>query len=864
MNEDHQKRIESAFRAAHNRAAEARAKGYDPDISPESRQVNSLGGRVESLVGPTDIGPFIESLEEKSLPRHVIAARTVRHILKTHSAERVDTAYRCALAVVSRGVVTAPLDGLLKAHVTAPRNVRYLRLQFSSPIRSMPPAARALALLLGDVLRREMGLDAYVPDDDDLDRYLEEFAILSQEGFLEPVTKPHVLRGLIRACPVQVDGDPYFDMEVIKTRDLPKHPNNFVRPAPAILFVEGLASHISDMPGWLEELELDGWDMETDGKESSIKPFSSGPGGRIWLADPWGEEGFSKKTGLARNTGCGTVGMHPAAMKLLDGVAVPGAIVGMADHPGTFTLASVDGIRAPRVKLKDGTVKEIDPDDEKVLTMDSVEDMGEILVDGHPELSGMVPYLHRVPRCSLRHMSPDMHGLFPLSGTGGRHRGIKQALSGTIITELGVRKCPECSSTGFMPRCMSCGSFREHTGTTTSTKVDLDDMFFGAIHSLGMSRVPEVKGLDLMHSRDKTPEPLEKGILRAKHGLPVFKDGTVRMDMINLPLRAFTLKEIGIDLDRLRSLGYTQDISGEPLQYADQLVELMPQDVVLPRSAAADLLNVCRLVDDELELFYGMDPFFKAQKEEDLVGQLVVSLAPHGCTGIVGRIVGINDVRGLMAHPDFHGAKDRDCDGDEDALILLMDVLLNFSRSYLPSFRGGRMDVPILLITRINNERAARWDTDTSNISRGPNRSTLEDLPNLWDRWEVELSLAKKLGFGKLDELSRDVIIRETGDLWERLREFGSQNVQCSRCGATARRMPISGHCRRCNGIMNLCIKPEVINSHLEHLLSLCSASDPDGHLSGTVDIIRSVHDSMFKNDIYRKSTLDEFGEERE
>ena len=42
------------------------------------------------------------------------------------------------------------------------------------------------------------------------------------------------------------------------------------------------------------------------------------------------------------------------------------------------------------------------------------------------------------------------------------------------------------------------------------------------------------------------------------------------------------------------------------------------------------------------------------------------------------------------------------CDGDEAAVILLMDMLLNFSRKFLPSHRGGTQDAPLVLNIKIN------------------------------------------------------------------------------------------------------------------------------------------------------------------
>ncbi len=42
------------------------------------------------------------------------------------------------------------------------------------------------------------------------------------------------------------------------------------------------------------------------------------------------------------------------------------------------------------------------------------------------------------------------------------------------------------------------------------------------------------------------------------------------------------------------------------------------------------------------------------------------------------------------------------CDGDEDCVMLLMDGLLNFSKSYLPDKRGGQMDAPLVMSSRID------------------------------------------------------------------------------------------------------------------------------------------------------------------
>ena len=97
-----------------------------------------------------------------------------------------------------------------------------------------------------------------------------------------------------------------------------------------------------------------------------------------------------------------------------------------------------------------------------------------------------------------------------------------------------------------------------------------------------------------------------------------------------------------------------------------------------------------------------MEPFYRVSSADDLVGHLAIGLAPHTSGGVLCRIIGWTDASAGYAHPLFHAAKRRNCDGDEDSIMMLMDGLLNFSRAILPANRGGRMDAPLVLTTRLN------------------------------------------------------------------------------------------------------------------------------------------------------------------
>ncbi|MFW6449188.1 MAG: DNA polymerase II large subunit, partial [Halobacteriota archaeon] len=337
----------------------------------------------------------------------------------------------------------------------------------------------------------------------------------------------------------------------------------------------------------------------------------------------------------------------------------------------------------------------------------------------------------RPEKSEPRELSPAVHCLFPVGAAGGE-----------IEVELNRRVCPECGAEGYLPRCDACGAHTEARYTcpacdvpvehdesdrricprcereatcVTETTVDVEARFEAALAHVDVRRrtLEIVKGVKGLTSERKTPEPLEKGVLRAKHDVTVFKDGTCRYDMTDLPVTAVRPEEVGVDAETFRVLGYETDVDGEALRYDDQLVELRYQDLILSDDAAEYLFRTSRFVDDLLTAFYDLSPFYELDGPDDLVGELVLGLAPHTSAAVIGRVVGFTSASVGYAHPFFHAAKRRNCDGDEDCVMLLMDGLLNFSEAYLPSSRGGRMDAPLVLSTRVD---PAEIDDEAHNI----------------------------------------------------------------------------------------------------------------------------------------------------
>ncbi|MBU4222523.1 MAG: hypothetical protein KKA10_13085, partial [Euryarchaeota archaeon] len=324
----------------------------------------------------------------------------------------------------------------------------------------------------------------------------------------------------------------------------------------------------------------------------------------------------------------------------------------------------------------------------------------------------------RPEKSDKREMKPAPHVLFPIGEAGGRRRSLQNAKDhvededngarrniefgtgltvqkekvGTIKVQIGQRYCPSCRTRTFKNRC-ACGKFtlpllkcpscgievqkpvcpkcNKETSSAMEMDIDFKSECLLALKNLGeRDNLVSIKGVLGLTSKNKTPEPLEKGILRAKHGIVMFKDGTVRYDLSDMPLTHIKPKEIGVPVAKLRELGYDKDVYGKPLVDENQILELKVQDIVVSKDCGEYLLKTAGFIDDLLTKYYKVDPYYNISSISELIGKLVIGLAPHTSAGVLGRLVGFTTASVGYAHPFFHAAKRRNCfHGDEKLLV---------------------------------------------------------------------------------------------------------------------------------------------------------------------------------------------------
>ncbi len=1076
-------------------AEEARSMGYDPEMHVEIPRAKDLAVRVEELTGVRGIAERIRELTAKHGDRGMVSILIAKEIAKKYEnvEEALDKAVRVGLAVLTEGILVAPLEGIASIKLKDDGNGgRYVSIYYAGPIRGAGGTAQALSVLIADAVRRELGIERYVPTEEEIERYKEEIQLYDRRKHLQYRPSDKEIETVVKNSPICIDGEGTEDFEVSGYRDLPRIEGNKVRGGMCLVIAEGVIQKAKKIKGYVEKLNIDGWNWiselipeeKSDSKESKAEKYIEDiVAGRPVFAYPSRPGGFRLRYGRCRAGGLATISVNPATMQILNRFIAIGTQL-KTEKPGKAGgMTSCDSIEGPIVLLKNGDLIQVNTMDEakriydpenNVDLVEKIVDVGEILVPygefnennypllpasytiewweqeaeragvkeavnspedafrisekygvplhpdynlfwhdfdvdiikklsvyveknskwmngklllkkdekikeiitnlgvlhrerefyeiekyGYPLLRCLGLELHdgkivrvqnpeeydtedpvklvsslagvkimpRAPsRIGARMGRPEkaaerrmkkqtINVLFPVGEEVGNRRLLTDAAKlDQVVVEVGERKCPSCGTITHQTYCPKCGERTVFTDRIIEMKVDLGKLLDEAADNLGVKLTVPVKGVKKMMSAEHIPEPLEKGILRAMHEVYVFKDGTIRFDMSDIAITHFRPKEVGLSVKKARELGYTHDYLGNELVSEEQVLELKVQDIILPKSAGEYLYRVAQYVDDLLEKFYKIPKFYNLRSTDDLIGHLVMGLAPHTSAGVLGRIVGFSEANVGFAHPFFHAAKRRNCDGDEDSVMLLLNALLDFSRKYLPTTRGGLMDAPLVLTTRIDpseiDKEALNVDVgsrypiefyeatlrkakpkevekyidfvkkrlgtprqyegfsfthDTKDINIGVHTSAYKTLGNMEKKIESQIELARKTrAVDERDMASRIISHHFIPDIMGNLKKYGTQKFRCSKCNAKYRRVPLGGVCPKCGGKIILTVYPKSVMKYLDKALKLAYDFNVDPYLMQRLEILKESIGSIMsleseETEEKNKITLDNF-----
>ncbi len=536
----------------------------------------------------------------------------------------------------------------------------------------------------------------------------------------------------------------------------------------------------------------------------------------------------------------------------------------------------------------------------------------------------------RPEKAAPRQMKPPTHVLFPVTDKGGPSRDIlKAARTEHFFTNIFSRTCPKCNASSIGIKCTMCDietvvlktcqvcrnettdsycqRCKRNTIAHSYREFPLKSKLLSAQQLVEIRAQEPLKGVKDLISQDKIAEPLEKGIIRQKFGLTIFKDGTTRFDATNSPLTQFKPAWIGTSISKLYDMGYTHDIDGKRLDDPEQIVELRMQDVIIPYESGRYLVAVCKYVDQLLTKFYKHSAFYNVKDIDDLVGHLIVGLAPHTSVGIVGRIIGYTETHVCFGTPNWHSAKRRDADGDADSIMLLMDILLNFSRLFLSDRIGGLMDAPLLvqplvlphesqpqahnlevvknfplefftntfeqikasavrsvdvIKSRLDSEQQFcdyHFTHKTSTLTTTKSRSAYSTLGSMLDKFDMQIRNAEMIDAVNTSEIVSNVISTHlVPDIMGNLRSYARQKFRCTKCSRSYRRVPLVQHCY-CGNALIPTISKRSVEKYLKLAKRLTDKYDVGTYQKGRIQTLSDEIELVFGKNQGDQSLLTDY-----
>jgi DNA polymerase II large subunit len=245
----------------------------------------------------------------------------------------------------------------------------------------------------------------------------------------------------------------------------------------------------------------------------------------------------------------------------------------------------------------------------------------------------------------------------------------------------------------------------------------------------------------------------------------------------------------------------------------------------------------------------------------------------------------------------------RNCDGDEAALLLLMDALLNFDRRLLPDTRGAKyMDSPLVIsdvldlnsidseaynmdivdkyplefyeatiryekpsnvkIKTVKNilnseDKKILFTKDTDDINAGVNVSAYKVLDTMSSKVDSQMQLEEKIMAVDASDMARIIIEKHfIKDIKGNLRRFGTQEFRCVKCNQTYTRPPLSGRCTKCGGNLVLTSSEGNIRKYLYLSLKLAEKYNVPSMVKQQLQILKSEIDSIFGESKSKQMTL--------
>src|SRR6056297_3885445 len=201
-------RLESQLDDAFDVAERAKERGGDPEPEVEIPTARDMADRVENILGIPGVAERVRELEGE-MSREEAALELVNDFVEgsvgdyDSRAGKVEGAVRTAVALLTEGVVAAPIEGIDRVELLENDDgTEFVNVYYAGPIRSAGGTAQALSVLVADYARTLLDIDEYKPRTDEVERYVEEVTLYDKDTGLQYSPKDKESKFIAKHIPV--------------------------------------------------------------------------------------------------------------------------------------------------------------------------------------------------------------------------------------------------------------------------------------------------------------------------------------------------------------------------------------------------------------------------------------------------------------------------------------------------------------------------------------------------------------------------------------------------------------------------------------------------------------------------------------
>lgn len=435
------KELDEKLDVAYKLAQKAKAKGYDPNPFVEMPVARDISERVEGLIAvaaPQIVGKGmpqrIQELEKVYAKLDWRVCLEIAYEVAcekfckfSDKAEAMSIGAKAGLTYLTLGVVSAPLEGFIGFEIKKRRDGKeYLAMSFAGPIRAAGGTAGAVAVIIGDYVRKKMGYSEYDPDELEIKRFHTELMDYNDRCVrLQYCPSEQETRFLLERMPIEITGNPSEAIEVSNYKDLPRIPTNVIRGGMCLVVGECLIQKAPKVnkriEEWGAEFGMEQWLFLADflNLQKKIKAQAAGGNekkeektkensnqnkpkilpngkfiqdlvaGRPVFTFPMERGGLRLRYGRNRTSGFASNSMSSQTMEILNDFIGVGTQLKL-ERPGKATvITACDTIEPPIVKLTNGNVLRLETNEMAKKYNSQIQEilhLGDILI-GYGEFS---------------------------------------------------------------------------------------------------------------------------------------------------------------------------------------------------------------------------------------------------------------------------------------------------------------------------------------------------------------------------------------------------------------------------------------------------------------------------------------------